>query len=371
MTNVGHGAPSARLHSIDGLRSLAVALVLVHHLTGGGIARLLMKRGHEVVAFCVSSLGTSGVELFFVLSGVVLARPHLEGQRPFHALAYLRRRVSRLFPPYLAAWAVTGAAYYIAPWAIPFTTGDWFLQLGIVRFGFHYSWAWWSLTVEVLFYLLVPLLIPALLWLPRRLDVALCLLATSIAIAALSIRFVEASAGIPIELSSLGVYAPCFTAGLLLARVEFPRSLAYASCALGALLLCTALLLPVASVPQHTAYGLIYLGLVSRSLDATSRATRALSHWHLVWLGERSYSLFLIHCAAMLVVGRIEQLFWPPKGVLFHLVAVLANAALSLFAAMVLFSTVERKFARGLATADFFWPWHEHEHERALFAEGR
>src|SRR5687768_11280377 len=93
-------APRGRVHALDGLRAVAISLVVVHHLGLGQLAVVLRRNDLWAWGAFAETVGTSGVELFFVLSGLVLGAPYLRGERTFHAGDYLRRRVVRLFPPY-------------------------------------------------------------------------------------------------------------------------------------------------------------------------------------------------------------------------------------------------------------------------------
>jgi peptidoglycan/LPS O-acetylase OafA/YrhL len=86
----------------------------------------------------------------------------------------------------------------------------------------------------------------------------------------------------------------------------------------------------------------------------------------LVWLGERSYSLFLTHYAVIAVVcdltaGEVSQ-----KGVLYFAMSRVCSLIASLVVACALFQLVEARFAHGLATARQLVPWGGHGlHERA------
>ena len=71
------------------LRALAVILVVLFHL--------------EVPFF---GKGFLGVDIFFVISGFLMAVLYKDGQ----PVEFLKRRVRRLFPPYVAVLLVTIAA---------------------------------------------------------------------------------------------------------------------------------------------------------------------------------------------------------------------------------------------------------------------
>src|ERR1700761_1526054 len=86
--------PHARLHGLDTLRALAIALVMIFHLQEVLPERLLP----------IASVGWIGVDLFFVLSGFLigsqLLKPYLEGGRSRLGEFY-RRRAYRILPAYL------------------------------------------------------------------------------------------------------------------------------------------------------------------------------------------------------------------------------------------------------------------------------
>lgn len=180
----------ARLSGLDGLRAVAVLLVVVYHL------------------FPVLPAGFLGVDVFFVISGVLittlLVREHDEHGR-VGLLEFWRRRARRLLP----AIGVVVLVCASLAWMVG---GDVLVGLGGQLAGaatFAYNWLavaagssyfgggafdssapellrnLWSLAVEEQFYLLWPLLLPLVLRLRRgRVIVAVALAAAS-AVAAL------------------------------------------------------------------------------------------------------------------------------------------------------------------------------------------
>jgi peptidoglycan/LPS O-acetylase OafA/YrhL len=86
---------------IDGLRFIAISLILMCHV-GNHVAQLNF-RGRDL-STRIFDLGNRGVELFFVISGFVLAMPFVSqylcaGPR-VSLKQYFLRRVTRLEPPY-------------------------------------------------------------------------------------------------------------------------------------------------------------------------------------------------------------------------------------------------------------------------------
>jgi peptidoglycan/LPS O-acetylase OafA/YrhL len=133
--------------AIEGLRGFAALLVMWAHYAG------LFFR--DASGFKVA---TTGVDLFFVLSGFVFA-PYLLG-RPLPLLPHLLRRFFRLYPLYLAALLAYALAKEPAAEAWRHFGAHLLMAhtLQSLEVAFHYNPAFWSLPPEVEFYLLLPLL---------------------------------------------------------------------------------------------------------------------------------------------------------------------------------------------------------------------
>jgi peptidoglycan/LPS O-acetylase OafA/YrhL len=149
----GHHAP------LDGLRALAVLLVVGYHWLPGLLPQGLMN------------LGWSGVDLFFVLSGFLITGQLLEERsKPGWYGRFIARRALRVLPLYyvalllFVAWARYSndpdarATLAGMPWFWTYTQNLWFSFAGMPGdegFLNHF----WSLGVEEQFYLLWPLVI--------------------------------------------------------------------------------------------------------------------------------------------------------------------------------------------------------------------
>ena len=172
--------PGRRLiPQIDGLRFVAISTVFYYHiahrlvLSGAGTD----KPGRSL-DFLMNS-GMYGVELFFVISGFVLALPfvraRLAGGKSVSLRAYYLRRVTRLEPPYISFLI---AAFALKPLVESTTYRDLWphLAAGLIYqhntiFGFlnPILELAWSLEVEIQFYVLTPLLVSVFLLGNRRL----------------------------------------------------------------------------------------------------------------------------------------------------------------------------------------------------------
>ena len=75
-----------------------------------------------------------------------------------------------------------------------------------------------------------------------------------------------------------------------------------------------------------------------------------------MFLGERSYSLFLTHYSVIEITCWLTSMTVGGKGAAYFIATRLIAVSLSMLTAMALFRYVERYFATGLVTGDDFWP---------------
>jgi peptidoglycan/LPS O-acetylase OafA/YrhL len=149
--------PRPRNPGLDTLRAAAIALVFMYHYA-------VFVSGRASFGFA-SRVGWTGVDLFFVLSGYLIAHPLLDGMAQGRALSLPRfyaRRALRTLP---AFWLVL-AAYVLFPAALggrtpppPWRFLTFTQNIGLAP-GTAFSHAW-SLCVEEQFYLALPLVLAA------------------------------------------------------------------------------------------------------------------------------------------------------------------------------------------------------------------
>jgi peptidoglycan/LPS O-acetylase OafA/YrhL len=159
---------TSRLAGLDGLRGLAILMVLVHHLTVFDQTTGLPAQLGTLAEFC-----SHGVDLFFVLSGyLILDRLRAESNAPGWLGRFWVKRAAKIVPTYFASVAfvflllpislhAVGAETKLAtqmaahgnwPWYATFTSN--FLNALDGRFTNPALDVCWSLGIEVQFYLL-------------------------------------------------------------------------------------------------------------------------------------------------------------------------------------------------------------------------
>jgi peptidoglycan/LPS O-acetylase OafA/YrhL len=164
---------SGRIPELDGLRGLAIFLVILCHYVGGADHAPLGFFPHR--ALLAFTVGWSGVDLFFVLSGFLIGGILLDARNsPHYFRAFYMRRVFRILPIYYLwtlLFAVTvivvllffpGGAGVASKDLLRVPTQLLFLQNIFIGMP-HFTWIWfvvtWSLAIEEQFYLIAPPLI--------------------------------------------------------------------------------------------------------------------------------------------------------------------------------------------------------------------
>ena len=323
--------PAPRLHFIDGLRGLAMLMVLACHCwIFGGLWTLTLPLGNH--PFNVASLlayGSTGVNLFLVLSGFCLYWPFVKGaaRREPTLWEFAKKRCRRILPPYYVTLLLYGAPLFFL--AIHHHSRP--------EVGFAWNWLWlhvvmahnlnldyvirvdgalWTLALEFQLYILFPLFVEAF----RRFNARGVLLAVLVASTCYHVLVWKA------QIAPLG-YVPHYGEGFVLNSSVFGRCFEFVLGMYCALLvarwhkeqksplswpdyLLFALILPMGWLDQgsHIVYdamwGLLYAALLLMASRPRSMVHQVLSHRVLVSLGLFSYSVYLIHQPLVIALGH-------------------------------------------------------------------
>lgn len=342
------------LPAVEGMRACAAIGVVITHVafqTGntGGVSGRLLGRFDLAVA------------VFFALSGFLLWRGHAAAERGLRHRPptghYLRSRLVRIMPGYLVAVIVIltlmpDANADRTVWLANLTLTQIYVPLTLTS-GLTQMW---SLSVEVCFYLVLPVL--ALL--ARRLPVPARIPAViGMAVASLAWGLIPFDP--PYGVNPLNwppAFFSWFAAGIVLAELSVSRvgwahrwarrRLPMAALALGAFVVAASPLagpegLTPGTVGQFVVkitMGAVVAGalLAPLVLDAPDTAHRVLGSPVMVTLGRWSYGLFIWHLAALAMVFPVMGYF-PFNG---HMPVVLALTLVFGFAiAAVSYALVE------------------------------
>ena len=318
----GSESATAYRPHLDGLRAIAVYLVLLFHAGSGWFPG-----------------GYIGVDVFFVLSGYLVTQLLLRDIAARDSIRFGRfyaRRFRRLLPAAFVALTVTAVVYTaIAAPAEASTT------VGSFKAAFLYSTNWyfihqatgyfgadintnpvlhfWSLAVEEQFYLLWPLTLGGLYALTRRIDparrlhmirIAVAAGAVASAIWALSLRNANPNrAYYGTDTRAYELLAGAFIAlvpALIATAKQYRRALRLVTIAtIAAVIVVASSWIDLDAIERGIAITLITCVLIV-ALEASDRsvARRLLSTPTAVYLGKISYGTYLWHWLVILVMLR-------------------------------------------------------------------
>lgn len=327
-----------RVASLTGVRAVAAILVVGTHA-----AYTTGKYTHGYAGLLGSRMEI-GVPIFFVLSGYLLFQPWVRAAafgRPDPSVRrYARNRVRRIMPAYVVTVLLAYVIYHYRT-AGPNPGHN---PIGLLRnltltqiytdnymFGYLHQGLtqMWSLAVEVAFYAVLPLLAYAtLVWLCRRQwrpGLLLAGLAAAAAITPAWLTLVHTTDFLPDGARLwLPGYLAWFVAGMMLTVLQAMGVRCYGFVAIPLAFICYLIAsTPIAGEPTTSpaklSEALVKAGfyaaiaaLVVAPLALGNRGwyARLLASRPMVWLGEISYEIFLVHLVLMEVV-MVEVLRTP------------------------------------------------------------
>lgn len=346
------GGTSGNLSAMEGTRGFAVFLVFMVHYTT--MMAPWIEPGSWLGPFAVlmHEVGNTGVDLFFVLSGYLIYGTLISRQQDF--TPYIKRRIRRIYPVYIAVFLLYTATSFTmgsenrisgnfgeAAW---YLLKNFLLLPGLMGERPMISVSW-SLSYEVLFYLAIPVLISALRLRERTLNFRLVFFAGVVGfVIAYSMAF------------GLHVRMMMFVAGIYLfelLRQPQPRQVAAWLGVAGLLAGMCAPLLPLSGFGSSQLQTLIIFGgffLFCYSCYAAPQGVlaRAFAWTPMRWLGNMSYSFYLLHGIATKVAIMVLAKLYPAAGhqadwVFWAMLPVALLAAI--LASAVLYLAIERPYS--------------------------
>jgi peptidoglycan/LPS O-acetylase OafA/YrhL len=354
MTTAARSAvPRGFISELDGLRGIAILMVMVHRF---------WPRPGVGMAADVAGAGWIGVDLFFVISGFLIAGILLDTRgEPGYFKNFYARRILRIFPLFYLFIGFTWIAFGSNP-EFREAAGSpawYFLHLGNVPEGVlnHDVPYWlapsWSLAIEEQFYLTFPLLVYAL---DRR---KLVIVLIAMIVAAPILRFVTTVAA-PDNERFQYLFTLCridtIAAGVLLAVIIRSIDLERWRPTLIRIAIVSlpfVVVLGVASGLERTSpfdrvfgYSIVALGcasFVALVVLGRDTASTALLRWApLQYLGKLCFGLYLLHRPADTLVSALAA----RVGIEGDLRLMPLKIALALLLATLSWRLIERPFLR-------------------------
>lgn len=358
-----------RLEALTGLRFLAAFGILLHHF-GAALPQLAGCRTF------LESLSSS-VSFFFVLSGFILVHAYRATERPVVWKTFIVARLARVYPLYLLAALMLapplirwGAAYPDwRPWESFAVLGATVagVQAWIPRYANLLNPPGWSLSAELFFYALFPLLarhLGGFLFRRPLLSLGVCW-AGGIAVG----LGIEATIAGQRDILDMGtqfgsfnplVRLPEFLMGMSLGALHarglhWPKGVPALAWLVGAILLLAGLWHGAEGLWRtafHNSllsplYCLVILGLA----NSDDLAARFLASRPMALLGEASYALYILHIPAMFYLGHLQRRILPDLSPAHLTIAFFAIAVPLSIAAHLWVETPLRRALRGRGPA--------------------
>jgi peptidoglycan/LPS O-acetylase OafA/YrhL len=369
---------SNRLIPMEGLRGAAILLVFFCHYNVLVGRFLVLPYFPADLLQTLARMGTSGVDLFFLLSGFLIYRATLRPNLKY--FRFIARRARRIYPPFLAVFAFYVVVCQLAPslarvgseerHSLPYLALNLLLLPGFVNISPLVSVAW-SLSYEWYFYLALPLVILGLRlyhwnWKMR----ATLFLTLSVLYLVFSFIAPELGSVLHYPIYRTHVRLVMFFCGIVVSElVRVPKLVLRISARFEIVIIGTVCIGAVALfllewrcvdmqsvkllLPRFEAYRTVVLFVVcfATVLCCLARPTgtlgRIFSCYELRWLGNISYSYYLVHTIPLNVIKallpRISLGARYPTVQYAFLLGI--GFAASVAAAVILFLLVERRFS--------------------------
>jgi peptidoglycan/LPS O-acetylase OafA/YrhL len=353
---------SQRLTALDGLRGVAILLVMgfhyFYHLESFYYKSTLYPYGETFSNVVIFKYGYMGVELFFIISGFVIAMT-LESSKSL--LDFAIRRFVRIWPALIVSAIVT---FFLLNWSdAPFaltrrqfwpnflpslTLTPTSLWSGLFPKVDFVTGVYWSLVVEIRFYMIALVLY----WLFARQNLARNLVIFTVLIyvvRALLRRWLPGYNGV-YDGFFIPDYMPWFAAGAVFyevykERLAKPAALILLAVAYALIARISLNYAPIGRDPVvASSFALLFLALFW-FLSTRPGSMRAFEARPLVWIGECSYSIYLYHyVVGMILISQVSKTI----GLVPQLLLVAAISLLVLVVGRISYAAIENPSRRWL-----------------------
>ncbi len=346
---LSRGGSGHNVRSMEGLRGLAVFLVfLVHYATFMHPWMKVDKSFMDFVA-AIHTMGNSGVDLFFVLSGYLIYGSLISRDQSFSI--FMMRRVKRIYPAFLVVFLiyVLLSIVFREQSKIPSGIGpaslylvqNLFLLPGLFPIEPIITVAW-SLSYEMFYYLLIPLVISMLGM--RRME--LRLRAVLFAALALLIFCYCAAFGGHVRLIM-------FISGILLSESISGKLMSPPGSAVALAALIVGLVSTILPLEGFSGYSLkiailfcsFFVLCFSCFAHPSAWLPKAFSWTPLRWFGNMSYSYYLLHGLALKTAFLFFPVHFPQNAPVLFWGLLPCAFILTLIPTTLLFLFVERPFS--------------------------
>ena len=305
------------LKALTSLRFFAAMHVVVYHLSAGHIYSQAPLPGRFIGS------GYTGVSLFFILSGFILAYNYREG---LNKREFWISRFARVYPVYLVA-LLLGLAYSFAPasgsdghhlW-LQFGLTATLLQSWYQPFAESFNGPGWTLSVEALFYAVFPFVLGWMRRVNKGLFLVLCAVYASVLFVPLLWSYLAAGSRWPLAVAHFMTWSrlppmhlPLFVIGTWLGiayrtkaaagRSRWPLWLGGTA---GLVLLCLA----PSELQEPARRGLLAISYGSLIYGLASVRDGWLTNRWMVLGGEISYSIYILQMPVMRTVLGVTRRF--------------------------------------------------------------
>jgi peptidoglycan/LPS O-acetylase OafA/YrhL len=299
---------------IDGIRFLAIALVILFHIHGYFMGKTTIKFADDPNNYTWINTffenGDRGVTLFFVLSGFILCLPfahhYINNGKKVSLKRYYLRRLTRLEPPYFIAMTaifLLAVAMHVKPF--PVLVHSWLASLVYSHnLIYHHppliTVVAWSLEIEIQFYILAPLLF-RLLMLPK--------LARRIILIAAPVIFILLQHMYTPPFNNIYNYIQYFLTGILLADIYVSGETVDLLNKPIMILAAFFTLIAILYLPVHSSLYAILLfpfliGFLYYIVLKNDVVKKIFSYKFIPVIGGMCYSIYLLHYTIISVIGR-------------------------------------------------------------------